>query len=985
MSGSVFSRLDSRVLESEYARWRVDAASVDPVWAAFFEGFELGSEPGAEDSSGVSASVGISSSEASGVTRANMSVGSSALVGVSDSLAGSGVVSVVGSDMLSGAISGGGEVVVSGGTMTGASPGVGGAVVDAASSEFRGRVALMVFAYRAVGHFLAWVDPLSPERPSPLRLSTVRFGFTKEDLKKHVNIHMFRQGETQTLWEIVTDLRKCYCGYTGFEFMHINTIKIRNWIQKRIEERINGVDYGPEYARLALRWLLEAQLFESFLGKKFLGEKRFSLEGGEGLLVILNALLEAAPENGVCEFEMGMAHRGRLNVLANFLRKSLGTILYEFTPNYMPDIVEGDGDVKYHLGYEKMRHVNGHEVRLSLAANPSHLEAVDPVVEGKARARQRFLEDEVERKKVVPLLIHGDAAFAGQGLVAEVFNLSQLQGYRTGGTIHVIVNNQIGFTTTPQDARSSKYATDIAKMVEAPILHVNGEQPMELIWAAFFALEFRQKYGRDVVIDMYCYRRQGHNENDQTAFTSPTLARRIEKRTPIGEMYARRLIEEGVMTESEVDRLELEIWGRMEEEYQTMLTRSALAGKDAFSGSTARPQPPFNFEPVDTGISQEKLRHIGKALVDMPEGFNLHATLANRFIPRRKTILESGEGFDWAIAESLAWGSLLMEGNPVRLSGQDCRRGTFSQRHGVFYDYETRDRYIPLKHLSKDQARFRIFNSSLSEASVLGFEYGYSLGCPEMLTMWEAQFGDFANGAQVIIDQFIVSAESKWQTPSSIVLLLPHGYDGQGAEHSSARLERFLQLCAEDNIQVMNLTTPAQYFHALRRQKRRDFVKPLILMTPKSMLTRPEAVSKESDFLEGTCFREILPDEVDFDPAGVTRVIFCSGKVYYDLVKERADRAITDTIIIRLEQIYPLHREMLKDILSPYANLSSYIWCQEEPENMGAWHHIHYPLSELFNVRIRYSGRHASPSPAEGAKVMHYAAQKKLVAQAFEL
>ncbi len=721
------------------------------------------------------------------------------------------------------------------------------------------------------------------------------------------------------------------------------------------------------------------------MGKKFLGEKRFSLEGGEGLLVLLNSLLEHCPVSGVEEIEMGMAHRGRLNVLSNFLQKSLGSILYEFTPNYVPDVVAGDGDVKYHLGYEKTREVDGHRIRLSLAANPSHLEAGDPVVEGKARARQRILDDQSTRRRVLPLLIHGDAAFAGQGLVAEVFNLSQLRGYRTGGTIHVIVNNQIGFTTMPADSRSSHYATDVAKMVEAPILHVNGEKPMELIWAALFALDFRQRFGRDIVIDMYCYRRLGHNETDQTGFTAPVLARCIEKRTPIGRAYRDEVVALGYMSEEEAASWEAELLSGMESEYELMMSKCARTGKDAYSGSTARSQPAFHFDVVETGVDKERLKHIGRVLTRPPADFCLHPLLSKRFIPRRVSILEREEGVDWALAESLAWGSLLMEGTPIRLSGQDCRRGTFSQRHAVFYDYETRRRYIPLRHLSDNQASFRVFNSSLSEASVLGFEYGYSLGVPEMLTMWEAQFGDFANGAQVIIDQFIVSAEAKWQTPSSIVLLLPHGYDGQGPEHSSARLERFLQLCADDNIQVMNLTTPAQYFHALRRQKRRDFMKPLVIMTPKSLLTRPEAVSELDEFAGGTRFHEILADPASFPAQEVKKVVFCSGKVFYDLDKYRREHEIKDTAIVRLEQIYPLHTELLKEVVAPYSRDVKFVWCQEEPMNMGAWSHVHYVLEELLDSRILYAGRPASPSPAEGAKALHAAAQARAVEGAFIL
>lgn len=934
MSFSLFSRLPISQIESQYTLWRADATAVSGEWSAFFEGVELGSVSlDTEDTSFIAPPQRVTSSSSLNIAADNSQ----------HSLA------------------------------------------DAHSSDFRGRVALLIFAYRALGHKLAWINPMMPHAPNPERLSAARFGFSKEDMEQVINLAQHKGGQPATLQEILDNLRVCFCGYTGFEFMYMSALQARNWIQQKITEREHGVDFGAEYAKRAMKWLLEAEMFEEFIGKKFLGEKRFSLEGGEGLLVILNTILDACPENHVEEIEMGMAHRGRLNILANFLNKSLSTILYEFTPNYIPDVVAGDGDVKYHLGYEKVRTIHDKTIRLSLAANPSHLEAGDPVVEGKARARQRILGDDIKRERVLPLLIHGDAAFAGQGLVAEVFNLSQLRGYRTGGTIHIIVNNQIGFTTMPADARSSTYATDIAKMIEAPILHINGEKPMELIWAALFALEFRQKFHRDIVLDMYCYRRQGHNETDLTAFTAPTLARRIDQRIPLGKYYKNKLIEKNILTQEEGDTIENSITQKMESEYQSMLDKAEKGGKNAFSGSTAKAQPPYSHVPINTGIKEQQLDHIGKTLTSFPASFTLHPTLSNRFLPRRRSLLERGEGFDWALAESLAWGALLMDGYPVRISGQDCRRGTFSQRHAVFYDFNTRERFIPLKHLSDTQARFRIFNSALSEASVLGFEYGYSLGVPEMLTLWEAQFGDFANGAQVIIDQFIVSAESKWQTPSSIVLLLPHGYDGQGPEHSSARLERFLQLCAEDNIQVMNLSTPAQYFHALRRQKLRNFAKPLIIMTPKSMLNRAEAVSSKADFLEGTSFQEILPDPLSSqnNNAQVTRLLFCSGKLFYDLCKYRNEHNITDTHIIRLEQIYPLHHKLLQEIVSHYPSVNTYVWTQEEPANMGAWNHIHYPLEELFNVRIKYAGRPASPSPAEGAKTLHLAAQSKLIQDAF--
>jgi len=835
----------------------------------------------------------------------------------------------------------------------------------------------------------AYLNPLDEGGARNPRLELSQFGLEESDLDREVSTQFFRTGQKIKLREMVQALEETYSGFIGFEFMHIHNTEVRNWIRSRIEHRFETQPRMKVDKSQILRWLLEAQLFESFVAKKFLGEKRFSLEGGEAAMVVLNTILEKCPSSGVLEIEMGMAHRGRLNVLRNFLRKSLTTLLYEFTPNYVPDLVAGDGDVKYHLGYEGFRELEDGNVRVSLAANPSHLEAVNAVVEGKARARQRMIGDDgakSDRTKILPILLHGDAAFAGQGPVAEVLNLSQLPGYRTGGTIHLIINNQIGFTTMPEDARSSDYATDVAKMIEAPIIHINGEEPNELVWAAMTALDFRQRFGRDIVIDMYCYRRHGHNEADQAAFTQPHIYKKVDARKPIGDLYKARVVAEGSLTQAEADAVQNDIQAGLEAGYDRMVKHMEAGDRTVFSGSTADPQPSYSHAPVPTGISRETLQHVGKVLTTIPEGFNLHNTLAKRFIPRRQEALEKGAPYDWAFAESLAWGSLLMEGNPVRLSGQDVRRGTFSHRHAVFYDSETRNRYIPLTHVSKDQAKFCVYNSLLSEAAVLGFDYGYSLGCTNMLIMWEGQFGDFANGAQVIIDQFISSAESKWQTPSSIVMLLPHGYEGMGPEHSSARLERFLQLCAEKNIQVANLTTPAQYFHILRRQKKRSFRKPLVLMTPKSLLTRAEAVSHESDFLEGACFQEILPDVMDFEkPEEVERIVFCTGKVFYDLVEYRKEAEIDNTAIIRIEQLYPFNGEMLELILSQYPQASKWVWAQEEPKNMGAWTYIGPRLQEILRSHIRYAGRKPSSSPAAGSKAMHKREQQTLIEQAFEV
>ncbi|MGI9266342.1 MAG: 2-oxoglutarate dehydrogenase E1 component [Akkermansiaceae bacterium] len=928
MSSHISSRFNAELLEQKYALWNADPSSVEGDWAAFFEGFELGSA----------------------VPRKGGPKGQPAVAHDS-------------------------------------------ARLDQPLSEeqlsFRGKVVSLVYNYRTLGHTQAHINPLQNSGPVNPRLELKTFGFTTEDLDREAATQFFRDGQTFKLSDLEISLKKTYSGKTGFEFMHIHNTQVRDWIRRRIEDKVYSPPISNDDSKKALRWLMESELFESFLGKKFLGEKRFSLEGSEGLIILLNRILEGCPSSGIKEIEMGMAHRGRLNVLAHFVKKSISTLLYEFTPNYVPDLVAGDGDVKYHLGYEKVRKLEDGEVRVSLAANPSHLEAVNPVVEGKARARQRMIGDDgaqTDRKVVLPLLIHGDAAFAGQGPVAEVLNLSQLAGYRTGGTIHLVVNNQIGFTTMPEDARSSAYATDVAKMIEAPILHVNGERPEELIWAAEFALEFRQIWGRDVVIDMYCYRRQGHNETDQAAFTQPHIYRKITGRKTVGQLYLDELIASRILSVGEGQEIHDEIWNGLDTGLEEMRKNEQEGNLDAYTGSTAETQPPYSHDPVITGVSLDRLQHIGRVLTTIPEGFQLHPTLAKRFIPRRGEALLNGGPFDWAFAEALAFGGLLTEGFPVRLSGQDCRRGTFSQRHAVFYDYETRERYVPLSNISDDQEKFCVYNSLLSEAAVLGFDYGYTLGCPKMLIIWEAQFGDFANGAQVLIDQFISSAESKWQTPSSLVMLLPHGYEGMGPEHSSARLERFLQLCAEKNMIVGNFTTPAQYFHALRRQKHSPTRKPLVVMTPKSLLTNPRAVSQVEDFLDDTSFQEVLPDNYGFEkPENVSRVVFCSGKVYYDIIAYREENGIKNVAIVRIEQLYPFHIEAVKQAISPYSSAKKFVWCQEEPLNMGAWSYIQPRLKKATGRGVRYAGRDRASSPSTGSKAVHKREQKMLCEEAFSV
>ena len=854
-------------------------------------------------------------------------------------------------------------------------------------SPLQTRIDGLVYAYRTLGHTNAQVNPLADKRPQNPLLTLRELGFSEKDLDLAVSSKFFMDNRQMTLREMMAELQRIYADTIGAEFMHIQNTRIRNWVLHRLESRPDK-RATPRPVQIALlRALLEAESFEIFLHSRYVGQKRFSLQGAESLMVILDTILHKCPGSGIEEICMGMAHRGRLNVLANFLRKSLKVIFTEFTENYIPELVGGDGDVKYHLGYRTVRKLgSGAEVEIRLAANPSHLEAVDPVVEGKARARQRIRGDTEHRRKVLPLLIHGDAAFAGQGIVAETLNMSQLRGYGTGGTVHAVVNNQIGFTTVPEDARSSMYATDVAKMIEAPIFHVNGDDPLAVKLVTDMALDFRQEFRRDVVIDMYCYRRYGHNEGDEPAFTQPDLYAKIDKRPSVTQLYKRELLESGVLSDDDAASLETEFELRLEmtlEEVKAIEKRKAT-GQAKFKESSAIFQPEYTSSSPSTAISEKTLRTIVDGLTRVPDGFNLQPKIKRIVLDHRRKVFENGGPYEWHYAETLAFGSLLLEGIPVRLSGQDSSRGTFSTRHSVLYDEKTGEPYVPLLHLSEKQERICVYNSLLSEAAVLGFDYGYSLDYPNMLCLWEAQFGDFANGAQTIIDQFIVPAESKWQRPSGIVLLLPHGYEGQGPEHSSARLERFLQACAEDNIQVCNLTTPAQYFHVLRRQMKRNFIKPLILMTPKSLLRADFATSRQEDFTSGR-FEEILLSPKAGAASKVKRVILCSGKVYYDLLNYRTAQKIDNAAIIRVEQLYPLAEKKLRAMLKPFPKSAKLIWCQEESQNMGAWTFMEPRLRAMFKREIAYAGRNASASPAVGALVIHKREQAQLVAEAFSI
>ena len=854
------------------------------------------------------------------------------------------------------------------------------------SDRFQDRVDGLIYNYRMVGHTQAQIDPLGQSRPESPALTLSSLGLNEVPLNTVVSSRYFQRSRRMSLGSLIDTLRAIYCGPIGVEFMHIQNETVRDWVRERMEERIRLPQPDSTAQKRLLRCLMEAETFEQFVHTKFIGQKRFSLQGAESLMVVLETILAGCPGFGVSEIVMGMAHRGRLTVLANFLRKSYDVIFKEFSENYIPDLVAGDGDVKYHLGYESVRKLeSGAEVEIRLAANPSHLEIVDPVVEGKARARQRILEDTEKREKVLPLLIHGDAAFAGQGVVAEVLNLSKLPGYRTGGTLHVIVNNQIGFTTLPADARSTMYCTDVAKMIEAPIFHVNGDDPIAVEFVAKLALEFRQKFSADIVVDMYCYRRYGHNETDEPSFTQPRLYKKIHAHPAVTKLFKDRMLESGVLTEQESQTLEGEFKGQLEIALGHVRTSEVTSKKEferGFEESTAVFQPPYSHSEPDTKVSKELVDLVVNRITRVPDGLVLQPQVKKLFLDRRRNQHQGGGPYDWSFAEALAFGTLLVEGTPVRLSGQDSRRGTFSQRHCVLYDTTTGKRYTPLANLKEGQARFCVYNSMLSEAAVLGFDYGYSLDFPDMLCLWEAQFGDFANGAQVIIDQFIVSSESKWQRPSGIVLLLPHGYEGQGPEHSSARLERFLQLCAEDNIQVCNLTTPAQYFHVLRRQVRRDFRKPLIIMTPKSLLRNERATSWLEDFTESS-FQPVIGPTQNGDAKEIDRIIFCSGKVYFDLAAYVESNRIQNAALVRVEQLYPLDLEGLANMLGDVAHAKTWVWCQEEPRNMGAWSYIEPLLARVAGHEIEYSGRPAAASPAVGSKAWHDQQQKELVHLAF--
>jgi len=847
-------------------------------------------------------------------------------------------------------------------------------------SFLQSKVASLIFAYRSSGHLIAQLDPLGNNLTEHPHLALEAFELSGEDLDKVFDTGHLGGPQKAKLREIIAILKETYCRSVGVEYIHIQDREIRRWLQARMEPTRNRPQFTREQKLEILEQLIDAEVFETFLQKRYPGQKRFSLEGAESLIPGFHALVERAPELGIEELVVGMAHRGRLNVLANILDKPYSMLFSEFEGNYLPETVGGDGDVKYHLGYSS-DHVNrqGHLVHISLTSNPSHLEAVDPVVQGRARGKQVLHADTEERRKVVPLLIHGDAAFAGQGLVAETLNLSQLKGYRTGGTVHLIINNQIGFTTLPPESRSTLYSTDVAKMIEVPIFHVNGDDPEAVAMVMALALEFRHEFKKDVVVDMICYRRHGHNEGDEPAFTQPQLYAKIKDRPPVRKLYEKQLHAGGELAGEEGEQLA----NRFRDQLQTALDETREHAPEpelhAFGHRWTGLNNPFNHQPVQTGVDHWLLMDVARALTAVPQGFALNPKVARK-LPKQLQAIEQRETVDWAMAELLSLGSLLHEKYPVRLSGQDSARGTFSHRHAVWSDAVTCETHIPLMHIHPQQARFCVYNSLLSEAAVLGFEHGYSRVDPRMLVIWEAQFGDFANGAQVIIDQFIVSSQSKWQRSSGLVMLLPHGYEGQGPEHSNAYLERYLAACAEDNIQVCNMTTPAQYFHVLRRQLYRPFRRPLIIMSPKSLLRHPWAVSPVNELIRGY-FHEILDEPAKTGP--FKRLVLCSGKVYYDLLEQKEKEGLDHVALVRVEQFFPWPETQWEKLAQRYDGVEQVVWVQEEPANRGGWTFMFPRLHQLFGSRpIRYAGREASASPATGSLKLHRLEQAELVAQA---
>ncbi len=855
---------------------------------------------------------------------------------------------------------------------------------DLEALNLQDRVDQLIRAYRVRGHMMAKLDPLGLPRPEQPELDPAYYGFTEADLSRTFSTNTIDGPQVLTLRRIIERLRDTYCRSIGVQFMHIDDMSMKSWLQQHMEGSENRLELTRDEQLRILTRLTDATIFEEFVQKKFAGAKSFSLEGAESLIPLLGLGVEKADGMGIDEIVMAMAHRGRLNVLVNIIGKSPRQVFREFEDND-PELYVGGGDVKYHQGYHAdWETAAGRSLHLALCFNPSHLESVNPVAMGRVRAKQDRMRD-VSREKYLCLLIHGDAAFAGEGIVQESLNLSELDGYRVGGVLHIVVNNQIGFTTTPNEGRSSTYATDVAKMLQIPIFHVNGEDPEAVAQAIHLAMEFRQRFKRDVVIDMYCYRRRGHNETDEPSFTQPIMYRAIEKRPSVRRSYLEHLLKRGGVTEEEAAQIAEERRKHLDNELAIVRTedkrhRPSILGRvwRHYKGG-----PESNAPDVDTGVDREVLSSLLIGLTKLPQGFNLHPKM-KRVLDTRRQMGAGEKPLDWAACETLALATLAVDGARIRMSGQDSARGTFTQRHAVLVDYETAESYIPLNHLTKDQGPVEIINSPLSEAGVLGFEYGYSIAYPDGLVLWEAQFGDFVNGAQVIIDQFITSAEDKWKSLSGVVLLLPHGFEGMGPEHSSARLERFLTLAAEHNIQVTYPSTPAQIFHLLRRQVIRPWRKPLIVLTPKSMLRLPEAVSTLDELSTGR-FQRVLPDSADIEPDKVRRVLMCSGKIFYELARERRESGWDDVAIVRVEQFYPLSIEALEGLLAPYREGTPVYWVQEEPENMGAWPYMRQRFCTELPGRFPFEGitRPESASPATGSASSHRVEQQQLITRAF--
>ena len=860
------------------------------------------------------------------------------------------------------------------------------------------RAIALIRAYRIRGHLIANLDPLDMmERKYLHELHPSDHGFNKEDYDKKIFLHSYMEKGYSTVNEIISSLKKIYCSTIGVEYMHISDPVEKVWFRNRMEKEENQIKFTDTGKKAILNKIIQAEGFEKFLAKKYVGTKRFGLDGAESLIPAMEQIIKRGGQLGVKEIKIGMPHRGRLNVLANVLQKSYKRIFNEFAGEISSNLEDSAGDVKYHLGASSNREFDGNSVHVSLTDNPSHLEAVDPVVLGQTRAKQFFHRD-TKRNKVIPILIHGDAAFAGQGVVAECFAMSGLPGHNTGGTIHIIVNNQIGFTTSPRFARSSPYPSDLGKVVDAPILHCNGDDPESVTHCAKIAIEFRQKFNKDVVLDMICYRRFGHNEGDEPSFTQPLMYKKIRQHPTTLNVYGNRLIKEGTINVDEFDKMKNDFKNLLEEQYKT--AKDYKPKIEWYEGTWSRYKPEKGKDKRGkSGVDLSKIQKISDQINTIPSTINIHKTISKVLELRKKSVINK-KGIDWSSAEALAFGTLLEEGFPVRLVGQDSGRGTFSQRHSVLRNQIDNSRYIPLNNISNKQKSFEAVDSFLSELAVLGFEYGYSLVEPSTLTIWEAQFGDFVNGAQVIIDQFIASGERKWSRASGLVMLLPHGYEGQGPEHSSGRLERFLQLCAQDNLQVMNCTTPANYFHALRRQIHRDFRKPLVIMTPKSLLRNKLCVSNLEDFGKKNSFHRVLWDHaIDPKEKGfiklkkskkIRKVILCSGKIYFDLLHAREKMKIDDVIIFRIEQLYPFPVKPLVKEIAKYAEKAKFYWCQEEPKNMGAWllvrDYIQWTLKYINakNKEIMYIGRNPSASPATGYAKRHIAQQKAIIDQVFE-